>query len=119
MKRVLVLMLACALLTACAGDTRLGVGTGSHIQGAVDAAIIHLQNTSTETGYKVALEAIDGDYARARADLRGAKPMYVLMQQQPDASWTVLGSGETIDPALYQQFNVPNDIRLPSQSDRG
>jgi len=118
MKRVLVLVLACALLAACTGDTRLGVGTGSHIQGAVDAAIIHLQNTSTTT-YKVTLEAIDGDYARARADAKDAKPMYVLMQQQPDASWTVLGSGETIDPALYQQFNVPNDIRLSSQSDRG
>ena len=119
MKRAMVLALACALLlTACAGDRRLGVGTGSHIQGAVDAALLHLQNTSTNT-YKVALEAIDGDYARARGDSKGMKPMYVLLQQQDDASWKVLGSGEMIDPALYKQFNVPSDIQLPSTSDRG
>ena len=120
MKRAMVLALACALLlTACAGDKRYGVGTGSHIQAAVDATNTYLQNTSTETGFRVALEAIDGNYARARADRAGAKPVYVLLQHQPDQSWKVLGSGETIDPALYKQFKVPSDIQLPSTSDRG
>ena len=85
-----------------------------------NAAIIAATKTyvaanSGMTKINVAVEKVDGDFARAKVspqDAGTADPAWVFLKKK-DGKWTGLTLGTSFGPDDYQQFGIPKSLRIP------
>ena len=74
-----------------------------------------MANATVTTKVKFVVEQIEGDFARVRINPQ-AKPnsdtAWIFLKKK-DGKWTGLTFGSSLTTEDYQQFGIPNALRVP------